>query len=240
MNLPQVWVCPTNIPLHYQSFLSSEEVDRSEKFKFPQDKQRYLAVRTALRILLARNINCSPESLKFTYNPKGKPLLVSNYLGISGRNFLGGELFFNVAHSGNCGLIALHWDGKIGVDLELMEAKTNCLKLAKRFFAPEENILLRSLQDNEQIQAFYQLWTAKEAFLKATGEGISGGLDQVILAPSLDKYQFLPTGYDLKHWQLSTQPLLANYWMAIAWQGKRESSSTLTIREFTWDADKNP
>ena len=67
MKFPQVWVCPTNIPLpcQYESFLDSEEVARGQKFKSPQTRQRYLIVRKVLRILLAENIGCSPQSLKF-------------------------------------------------------------------------------------------------------------------------------------------------------------------------------
>ncbi len=118
-----------------------------------------------------------------------------------------------------------------------MTVKPNCLKLAKRFFSPPEQVLLQSLPESERTRTFYQLWTAKEAFLKATGQGISGGLDQVILAQSLDKYQSLPTDYQPEHWQLSSQPLFDDYWTAIAWRGKKQSVPLLTIKKFTWEGE---
>ncbi len=84
MNLPQVWVCPTNIPLpsRYSRFLDSEEIAHSQRLKSPQSRQRYLIVRTVLKVLLAKNIGCSPRLLKFTYGPKGKPELVNRHRGI--------------------------------------------------------------------------------------------------------------------------------------------------------------
>lgn len=234
---PQIWLCPTDRPLipGYQALLSSEEMARGERYQRPQDKQRFLTMRLALRILLARQLDCLPQQLQFTYGPQGKPELVDRERR---------SPWFNVAHSGNYGLIGLSTEGEIGVDLQIMLPKPHYLKLAKRFFAPQEVQQLESLEGEKTTKLFYQLWTAKEAFLKATGKGISGGLNQVIPDENLAKYQYLPDSGDTNHWRLSSQPLLAdqgsndNYWMAIAWctneVNQVESNYLPNIQPFQW------
>ncbi|QUS60114.1 4'-phosphopantetheinyl transferase superfamily protein [Synechocystis sp. PCC 7339] len=237
---PQIWLCPTDRPLipGYQALLSSEEMARGERYQRPQDKQRFLTMRLALRILLARHLNCLPQQLQFTYGPQGKPELVSRELR---------SPWFNVAHSSNYGLIGLSTEGEIGVDLQIMVPKAHGLKLARRFFSLQETEQLENLPPEERIKLFYQLWTAKEAFLKATGQGISGGLHQVMPSKNLDQYQCLPSNYETKQWQLSSQRLFGNqadqtvndnYWTAIAWRtnpvNRLPSSPWPTIEPFSW------
>ena len=239
----QIWLCPTDRPLlpDYQALLSSEEMARGERYQRPQDKQRFLTMRLALRILLARQLDCLPQKLQFTYGPQGKPELVHRERR---------SPWFNVAHSGDYGLIGVSTEGEVGVDLQIMLPKSHCLKLARRFFAPQEVWQLESLGEEERTKLFYQLWTAKEAFLKATGQGISGGLDQVIPASSLDQYQCLPSNYETKQWRLSSQPLLVaqggnnNYWTAIAWRTNQVNQAEPTclsdIQPFQWPRHLDP
>lgn len=237
LNQPQIWLCRTDRPLPggYQLLLSAKEIARSERYQKAQDKQRFLTMRLALRILLSRQLDCPPQQLQFTYGLQGKPELVNRKRR---------SPWFNVAHSGDYGLIGVSAEGEIGVDLQIMLPKPHCLKLAKRFFALQEVEQLEGLEEKERTKLFYQLWTAKEAFLKATGQGISGGLDQVIPAVSLDQYQRLPSNYETRPWRLSSQPLLMdqgsndNYWTAIAWRtnqvNQAESTCLPNIQPFQW------
>ncbi|MBE9204125.1 4'-phosphopantetheinyl transferase superfamily protein [Synechocystis salina LEGE 06099] len=240
---PQIWFCRTDysLPSGYQALLSPEEIARSERYQQPRDKQRFLTMRLALRILLARQLDCLPQQLQFTYGPQGKPELVDRERR---------SPWFNLAHSGNYGLIGLSAEGEIGVDLQVMLPKAHCLKLARRFFSVQETQQLENLPEEERTKVFYQLWTAKEAFLKATGQGLSGGLDQVIPAASLDQYQYLPNENETNQWRLFSQPLRVdktvepNYWMAIAWrinQFKGAKSIYLpNIQPFQWPRNLDP
>ncbi|MGL6344173.1 MAG: 4'-phosphopantetheinyl transferase family protein [Waterburya sp.] len=70
----------------------------------------------------------------------------------------------------------------MGVDLEYLREMENIIKLAKRFFTHREFQLIADLTGREQQIAFYQLWTAKEAYLKAIGTGLSSSLTEVELS----------------------------------------------------------
>ena len=52
-------------------------------------------------------------------------------------------------------------------------------ELVSRFFSARENCRFQALEPHEQPAAFFNLWTRKEALLKATGEGITASLDQI-------------------------------------------------------------
>ncbi len=84
-----------------------------------------------------------------------------------------------MSHSHHLGLYAFAYsEYGIGIDLELIRPISNIISLAKRFFTEKEASYLESLLPREQIETFFQFWTAKEAYLKATGEGLMG-LDNI-------------------------------------------------------------
>ncbi|MDJ0903755.1 MAG: 4'-phosphopantetheinyl transferase superfamily protein [Xenococcus sp. MO_188.B8] len=67
----------------------------------------------------------------------------------------------------------------IGVDLEYIKDNIDYKQLAKRFFTTQELQLINSYPAREQKTIFFQLWTAKEAYLKATGDGLAASLDTI-------------------------------------------------------------
>ena len=92
-----------------------------------------------------------------------------------GRPFVPGKpLDFNISHSGDFVAGAFTRIGRVGLDIERMRPDRDLVGIAQRFFAPEE------AQDIKRgpLEVFYRLWTAKEAALKMTGQGLSGGLDR--------------------------------------------------------------
>ena len=86
---------------------------------------------------------------------------------------------FSLSHSRGHALLALARDQALGVDLESPRPRPHLLALAQRFFTPIETETLRNLPEEHRLHAFYALWTAKEAVLKAAGVGIGYGLAQV-------------------------------------------------------------
>jgi 4'-phosphopantetheinyl transferase len=111
------------------------------------------------------------RSLEFAYGPHGKPELAGDFSDCG--------LRFNLAHCENLALIALIRGEKIGVDLERIRILPDMGELVARFFSPRENAVFQSLPVEQQPEAFFNLWTRKEAWLKATGEGISRYLGEV-------------------------------------------------------------
>ncbi|MEY2984510.1 MAG: 4-phosphopantetheinyl transferase [Cyanobacteriota bacterium] len=222
-----VWTVRTDSPLPplYDSLLTADERAKAQRFCCHPDQQRYRVVRIALRLLLAATLDCAPATIRFNYSANGKPCLASPSL----------PWHFNVSHSGNVGLIGIANNRVIGVDLEVIKPKANVVHLAQRFFSPTETRTLRAQTGETQQRTFYQLWTAKEAFLKATGLGIGGGLNQVVLASDRQHYHSLPHPYQVADWQLFSLPLLDAYWGAIALQNSHQSPASITIQSYRWD-----
>jgi 4'-phosphopantetheinyl transferase len=159
-----IWRSSLDLPLQVINklalYLSPDEEERGNRFKFPHLKQSFIAGRGLLRVILGCYLNKSPQSLQFSYTDKGKPEIPG--------------IRFNLSHSQNLGLYAITKLPTVGVDLEYIRAIEDVDKLAQRFFTDSEFNLINSLKEADKHQTFFQIWTLKEAYLKATGEGLSG------------------------------------------------------------------
>lgn len=151
--------------------LSPDEMARAERFKFEKHRNRFIAGRGVLREILGRYLQIKPEDLRFDYSTNGKP---SFAIG-----FAHGGIHFNLAHSEDVALIAVTRIGQVGVDVECVRALKDMDHLVARFFSARENELFQKVPVNEKPAAFFNLWTRKEALLKATGEGITRSLSLV-------------------------------------------------------------
>lgn len=190
-----------------RSVLAPDELVRADRFRFDEPRRRFIVCRAALRRLLGSSLNCEPEALKFAYGPHGKPMLESGGVagetkppltldlspedegeGTSGKssvsasNFDEAPLDFSVSHSGELALIAITVGRRVGVDVEQHDAMVKTLKLAARFFSPREAAQLAGLPEGDQFAGFYRGWTCKEAYLKATGFGLSFPLGKFTVA----------------------------------------------------------
>ncbi|HWQ90508.1 MAG TPA: 4'-phosphopantetheinyl transferase superfamily protein, partial [Clostridia bacterium] len=116
-------------------------------------------------------LHTAPGSIRFTYGMHGKPRL-------DGRQAKSG-LHFNLAHSHDLALVAVTRLGPVGVDIELIRYLEELDELVSRFFSPREAVAFYRLPADDKPVAFFKLWTRKEAWLKATGEGIAHSLSQV-------------------------------------------------------------
>ena len=84
------------------------------------------------------------------------------------------QLCFNVSHSHNLAVYAIALNRSVGIDLEYLRQIPNVQQLAKRFFSPDESTIINTLDKEQQEEFFFRVWTIKEAYLKATGEGLAG------------------------------------------------------------------
>ncbi len=150
--------------------LSSDEIARAERFYFPVHRQRFIAGRAILRTILGRYLGIKPQEVRFDYQARGKPVLADI--------FADSGLVFNLSHSEKLGLCGVNCTRQIGVDLEYIRPVSDIESLAKRFFLTREYAVLRSLAPNQQQEVFFRYWTCKEAYLKATGDGLVG-LEQI-------------------------------------------------------------
>lgn len=147
--------------------LSDDERQRASRFRFTEDRSRYVQVRAGLRWQLAEYLDLDPAELRFTYNHAGKPRLESGF---------GTGISFNVSHSGNLGLLAFGFGCRTGIDVEYMQPDLEFKALARHSFSASEQRQLRALDGPNLIAGFYRCWTRKEAYIKALGDGITYGL----------------------------------------------------------------
>lgn len=162
---------PSDYIAHCASLLAPDESERAARLRFVVHRNRAVVGRSVLRSLLASYLRCRPEHLRFAYGPNGKPTLASPLDA--------NRLHFNLAHSGDLALIAVTALGPLGVDVEQIRPMPDAEDLVERFFSPRENALFQQLRAQEKSSAFFNLWTRKEAWLKATGEGIGHSLNRV-------------------------------------------------------------
>ena len=98
------------------------------------------------------------------------------------------SVLFSVSHSG--GIFACAFSGEpVGVDIQEYKNRPDeaerCRKIAARFFHRDEIDAL----DADTVSAFYNIWTAKEAYVKLTGQGIDGDFAEFCIF-DLDEYLF--------------------------------------------------
>ncbi len=142
-----------------RSWLSKEELDRAERFKFGNLRDRYTRGRGMLRRELARHLTCDPAGLVFGSGPHGKPFL---------RDL---DLHFNLSHSEDIAALAISRIPDVGIDIERFDRSVDFDGLARRCFREVEWSEFSESSTEEKAHRFFHLWTAKEARMKATGEG---------------------------------------------------------------------
>lgn len=145
--------------------LSPEEQARADRFRREVDAWCHVTGRGLLRYLVGSLEGVDPTLLRIGTGSHGKPTL-PDHPGLD----------VNVAHSGGLVAVAVTRMGAVGVDVERMEEDRATPDIAARFFAPEETAALAGLPPGARGVAFFETWTRKEAFLKATGLGITRGL----------------------------------------------------------------
>jgi 4'-phosphopantetheinyl transferase len=170
-----VWAAPLEVSPEVRArlaaALSADERERAAQFKFENLRQRFKAGRGVLRELLGRYLDTDPAVLKLVYADRGKPALAPE--------FASAGIHFNLAHSDDLALFAFTRAGAVGVDVEWIRPVKDVEELVARFFSPPESERFRKVAAAARPSAFFNLWTRKEAMLKATGEGITGSLSRV-------------------------------------------------------------
>lgn len=192
--------------------LRDDERERAARFVFDRDRDAYTITRGTLRTLLGGYTHVAPRELAFGYRAKGKPYLLAPS---------GEPVRFNVSHSGQLGLLAFTRGREIGVDIEQRRALSDLLALAKVSFSPTEYAALCALPGHHHVSAFFAGWSRKEAFIKATGEGVSQLADfDVSIAPGEPARLLRVAGEPApQRWSLTELPAIEGYAAALVVEG---------------------
>jgi 4'-phosphopantetheinyl transferase len=151
--------------------LSDDERDRAARFRFERDRSRFVAAHIALRRVLATALDADPASIVFGSGMHGKPFVAVP----------SSSLEFNLSHSGDYALLALATGRPVGVDIERI-ADLEHDSVARQFFSAAEAAKLHGVDGGRKAAAFAACWTRKEAYLKASGAGVTAGLDHFDVA----------------------------------------------------------
>lgn len=178
-----VWSVPLNqCDRSYErlsQIVSVDEVERAGHFLLDQDRRRYIVARAVTRTILGWYLRIPPNRVEFWYGSYGKPSLAS----ARGAN----RLTFNLAHSHELMLCAVTRGRDLGIDLEHIHMINEIELIIEAVFAPGERANLHALGSDLMLRAFYACWTRKEAYIKATGRGLSQPLDRFEVSVSPDE-----------------------------------------------------
>jgi len=154
-----------------RNILAADESERAARFKFDEDRQRFIVSRGLLRLIVSDYLHRPADQLAFHYSAHGKPAVVDQP-----------DFSFNVSHSHGYVMVALTHQHSIGVDIERHRDDMTGTQIADRFFAKQECQQLRALPSAQHAEAFFATWTRKEAIIKALGEGLSFPLQDFVVS----------------------------------------------------------
>ena len=214
----QLWTAalpPTEVDLTpHACLLSPDERERAARFSVLEARRQFVFGRAILRQLLGACLHIDPAAVALVYQPRGKPVVAQSTAGDG--------LRFNLSHSGRLVAVALAWGREVGVDIEQLQQLDDGEMLAGRIFSTRELCELRALPKPEQQEAFFNGWTRKEAYLKATGEGLTDALQaiEVTVAPGkAPELLGLPSGPEgLRRWAIQAIPLPPGFVGAVVFE----------------------
>jgi 4'-phosphopantetheinyl transferase len=151
--------------------LSREERAQAAQFSFEHDRTRFVQAHGIVRRILSNYLDVDAAALTFARNHHGKPYLISRANGPN--------LQFSVSHSSNCCMLAVGFDHAIGIDVEKVRDLPRAIDVVQRYFTPAESRALAALRGAAQRDAFFALWTHKEATVKGLGISLAAHLRSI-------------------------------------------------------------
>ncbi len=173
-------------------------------------KKEYLLTRKLVRNVLSRYANVKPFDWQFTKNKYGCPQI---------KNHLEFGLTFNISHCSGLIVCAVALTCELGVDVELVKENQDLIDLAKNNFSANEFKKLKNLTGKVLAKKFFEVWTLKEAYIKARKLGLSLSTKLFSFEVESKKIQ-LVTQKDIDtntdKWQFITKSIAATHQVSIA------------------------
>jgi 4'-phosphopantetheinyl transferase len=210
----------------FVAMLSPLEMERMQRLHFESGRRQYALTRALQRHALSSYApDVAPMEWRFRATSEGRPSLAPP--------FDRAGLHFNIAHTDGLVTIAVCRHERIGVDVERLGRAP--MAVVERYFSAAEAAQLRALPPQVQPRRFVELWTLKEAYLKAVGKGLAGGLGRM-------SFHFAAGGRfrferdddpDAARWQFRQFDASADHVLALAMlPGVESGPLALTVREF--------
>lgn len=198
---------------HSIQLLSRDECEQAYAFATRGLEASFIVTKALTRLVLARYTGERPEAIRFAYAPHGKPSVSGNP-----------TLHFNTSACSTMFVLAVTRSGALGIDVERLRPFPDAASIAQHFFCREEAEYIEQYPEHERSAAFLQLWTCKEAVLKATGEGLTRELRSFRVSFDGDLRCSTPSVFDAdapaRRWMLKTFGLGSDHVAAIAFVGQ--------------------
>jgi 4'-phosphopantetheinyl transferase len=170
-----VWIARLSNDHHAISdslrLLSGDERARAAQFAFEQDRVRFIQTKAIVRRILADYCGADGATLGFARNRHGKPYLIPQAASPN--------LQFSVSHSGDFCMLAVLRGHAVGVDVEKLRDLPQAMDIVQSYFTPAERRALAALPERAQREAFFVLWTHKEAIVKGLGVSLAAHLGRL-------------------------------------------------------------
>ena len=210
----------------WRGMLDSEEREQADRYVFASDRNTYIGAHALLRTMLSGATGLPTATWRYTRRPFGKPEL--------DRSCAGNGLRFNLSHTRGFVACAIAHD-EIGVDVEASDREVD-FAIADRYFAPEEACVIAAAPPERKTLLFFRFWTLKEAFIKATGEGLRRPLDAFSFSVDSLRIAFHPEREDTPRdddpdtWQFFAGDAAAYRPLALAIQRPPQAAARLDMR----------
>ena len=207
----------------YLSLMSPDEHERIARLVFERDRRRFLLTRALVRTMLSKYAAVAPQDWKFVANVHGRPELLDRPDGVP-------DLRFNLSHTDGLIACAVTIGREVGVDVEHVGRRIT-RDVPARFFAPREVAALLAVPEPERHKVFFDYWTLKEAYIKATGLGLSLPLQSFAFRlgePPAIAFEPADQG-DPAEWHFARLDLSPRHVAALAVRHSRRPS--VTVRE---------
>jgi 4'-phosphopantetheinyl transferase len=231
-NAVEVWLAfdasfqDARVQAEFAAMLSPQESERMQRLHLESGRRQFALTRALQRrVLSAYAADVAPVEWRFQISAEGRPSLAPPF------DRLG--LHFNIAHTEGLVAMAVCRHACVGVDAEKLGRAP--LAVVERYFSAAEASQLRALPPDAQPRRFVQLWTLKEAYLKAVGRGLAGGLGRM-------SFHFDATGQfrferdddpDAARWQFRQFEASPHHLLALAvLPGTGGTPLAMTLREF--------
>lgn len=170
------------------ALLSPDETVRASRFALPKPQDQYIASRALVRLVLARCCSVSHEALVFSANEFGRPHISAPASCL--------DTHFSLSHTDGLLALAVSSTYEVGLDVEDTQRPTQVAGIARSYFSPAEWRTLEHLEDADQREQFFSIWTLKEAYIKALGKGLSTDLSEfsITITPDSAAVTGAPTG----------------------------------------------
>lgn len=154
----------SNMTSEEMTIISDEEKKKVGRLRTLKNREHALTMRVRLRQLLSRYLMLAPNDVTFDFGEFGKPYVKNS------------PVFFNLSDSGNTALVAISLCEDVGVDIECWRTIDNMEGMVKRNFSDAEKLQWLNVDKEQQKEIFFNLWSCKESFIKATGRGLGLGV----------------------------------------------------------------